>query len=506
VKAMEVAAPSEALAGFYGQVPDWSASAQFPGLAHATVDVPLDYTDPAGERISITLGRIPALDPSRRRGVLVVLNGGPGGHNGLGRLSPLRLRGSAVHEVYDLVGFDPRGTGLSSPVMREVTVGKAPWSSRPADEDFAQIAEDMREVYEGSVRAGGNLRRNISTRNVARDLDLIRSALGEEKISLLGYSDGSYMSAVYGTLFGEHVDRHVLDSTVDPGVMWRGQYKAQAVAIRRNVEAWAAWVGERDERFGLGGSAEAVIGSVEAVGAALLAAPLGGVDRTVLDGALGNGATHRPLWAELADTVSALRDGDYRGVQAAWLFAAPDWERPEPGAVLQSGIVEATTSEGDWPSDLEVYFRDMREHRERYPYGYGVMRAQPWVGAFRTEPPREPLTDITRESYGPGLILHAEGNPTLSHTGADAMAELLGDHLITLTDDGSNEIFNVRHHHAADAYVVDYLVNGVLPADQHVTLPGTPRPADTAGSAKGPDADGIKAYLERYRADAKPAA
>ncbi|MFP3992854.1 alpha/beta hydrolase, partial [Streptomyces sp. E11-3] len=110
--------------------------ASFDVLEETLVEVPVDYADPGGERISIAVGRIPAADPARRRGVLVALNGGPGGHNGLGRRMPLRLVGTPLHQVYDLVGFDPRGWGRSAPLMREVVPSTAPWSSRPADEDF----------------------------------------------------------------------------------------------------------------------------------------------------------------------------------------------------------------------------------------------------------------------------------------------------------------------------------------------------------------------------------
>ncbi|MFP3992864.1 alpha/beta fold hydrolase, partial [Streptomyces sp. E11-3] len=314
---------------------------------------------------------------------------------------------------------------------------------------------------------------------VARDLDLIRATLGEEKISLLGYSDGTYQCAVYGSMFGERVDRHVLDSSVDPRALWRGQYMTQAVAIRRNVDAWAGWVGEHHSVYGLGADPVAVLASVEEIGERLAAAPLGGVDRTVLDGLVGVGATHRPLWGELATTVVALGAGEYAAVEAAWLLAAPEWEQPAPGVTEVSGLVEATTSEGEWPSDLEVYYRDMRHYRRHYFYGYGVLRAQPWVAAFRSQPPREALTEVARNGYEPGLVVHAQGNPTLSYNGAVDMAARLGDRLVTVADDGSNEVFAVRGHQEVDRTVVDYLVDGTLP-ESNLILPSTPRPAPTA--------------------------
>ncbi|MGH3415987.1 MAG: alpha/beta fold hydrolase [Actinocrinis sp.] len=509
-----VAAPSEALGEFYRQKVRWEPATDGSAVQEAEVEVPLDYADPAGERIRITVGRLPAADPARRRGVLVALNGGPGGHNGLGRRMPSRFADSALHEVYDVVGFDPRGWGRSAPLLREVTVPRAPWSSRPGDADFELIAADQKAVEEGAARLGGRLRPQVTTTNVARDLDVIRAVLGEEQISLLGYADGTYTSCVYGTMFGDRVDRHVFDSAVDPGAMWRGQYMTQAIAIRRNVDAWAAWVAERNLTYRLGGSAEAVVDNVELLGARLAEVAHGGVDRTVLDGAVGLGATHRPLWGELAATVVALRAGDFAAVKAAWLFAAPEWERPEPGATTQSGVVEAVTSEGDWPKDLEVYYRDMREFREKYPYGYGVLRAGPWVSAFRAAEPLEPVPDVVRDGYGPGLVVHGEGNPTLSYLGGVAMARRLGDALVTVADDGRNEIYGVRGIAAVDELVTAYLVDGVLP-QADVVVAGTARPAvpadrdlggaaPNAASASAPRTEDIERYLEQTRTALKP--
>ncbi|MGW8722939.1 alpha/beta fold hydrolase [Streptomyces althioticus] len=490
----------------------WGRDPEDARLERCAIEVPLDYDDPDGERITLAVTRIRALDPARRRGVLVGLNGGPGGNQGLGRFMPLRLADTPVHEVYDLIGFDPRGWGASAPLMREVVQGKAPWSSRPSDEEFAQLAEDMRAVEEGAARAGGALRAHITTRNVARDLDRIRRTLGEDRISYLGYAYGTYLGSVYASMFGEHLDRHVFDSCVDPGAVWRGQYTSQAEAIRANVDAWAAWAGERDGVFGLGTDGDAVIASVERLAAALHACPVGGVDRTVLDGAVGNGATHRPLWDQLAWLVVALTAGDARAAQTAWLLAAPDGEQPKPGDTHVPGLVEATTCEGVWSRDLETYFADMRDFRDRCPYGYGVSRAQPWVATFRTDRPREAMTVLRGDDCAPGLIVAAEGNPTLAHRGGRAMATLFGDRLVTVADDGSNEMFAVRGNIAVDALVTAYFVDGRLP-DTDVTVAGTPRPAPEATAAqdgpgaadlvaKGPDAQTVGSYLAAFRAAA----
>ncbi|MCC9690564.1 alpha/beta hydrolase [Streptomyces sp. MNU103] len=260
------------------------------------------------------------------------------------------------------------------------------------------------------------------------------------------------------------------------------QYTSQAEAIRANVDAWAAWAGERDGVFGLGTDGDAVIASVERLAAALHACPVGGVDRTVLDGAVGNGATHRPLWDQLAWLVVALTAGDARAAQTAWLLAAPDGEQPKPGDTHVPGLVEATTCEGVWSRDLETYFADMRDFRDRCPYGYGVSRAQPWVATFRTDRPREAMTVLRGDDCAPGLIVAAEGNPTLAHRGGRAMATLFGDRLVTVADDGSNEMFAVRGNSAVDALVTAYFVDG-RPGHGRDGR-GHPRPAPEATAAQ----------------------
>ncbi|HEX8869010.1 MAG TPA: alpha/beta fold hydrolase, partial [Lentzea sp.] len=244
-------------------LPVWSA-ADADGVQHVVVEVPLDYSDPAGERISLKLTRIPATDPARRRGVLIAINGGPGGDDGLGARMPAELRRlTSLNEVYDLVGLDPRGTGDSTFLGAEASPVTATFDSRPPDEQFPLLAADMKEREEGCHRVGGTLRPHVSTRNLARDLNFVREFLGEEKISYIGYAYGTMVGAVYGTMFPDHLDRSVLDSCKHPTWDWRTQFKSQGPAIRSSVDAWAAWTGERASRYGLGTSAADVVASVE---------------------------------------------------------------------------------------------------------------------------------------------------------------------------------------------------------------------------------------------------
>ncbi|WP_241518872.1 alpha/beta fold hydrolase [Streptomyces sp. CB03238] len=461
---------------------EWTAAGPDERLEYATLDVPLDYADPEGERISIAVSRLRAKDPVRRRGILLGVSGGPGGDGGQGRDLPGRLYDTPLADVYDLIGFDPRGTGASTQLSIEVTPTTAPFDSRPPDEVFAAMAADMYEREQGCRRAGGTVRPHINTRNTARDMDAIRAALGEDRLSFLGYAYGSYVGVVYGTMFPARLDRSVLDSCVHPGWTWRRQFLAQAAAVRANVDRWSEWTARRNGHFGLGTTAREVFAAVERVAARLEAQPHGTHARTSFDGTVGSLATDRSAWEKLGLLVGGLLAATAEGdaERAGTLLARHStggWGARANEQVRQS-VLEAVTLETEWPADLETYYADMRECREKYPFGHGVLRAAPWVGAFRTFESPEPPTVPARDGYPVGLIVQADGDPLDDHEGGVAMAELLGHHLITVEDSGDHEVYVLSGSNPElEAYVEGYLVDGVLPPAR-VSVPGAhPVPA-----------------------------
>ena len=470
---------NDALRAFHAQRPTWSTDdARTPGVEYAEIEVPRDYADPDGERLTLALSRRRASDPARRRGILLSVNGGPGGDWGRGLELPGVYAATPVGEVYDLVGFDPRGTGRSTNLFAEVAVPTVPFDSRPPDSAFEALAEDMHRREQACGRAGGELRRHISTPNTARDMDVVRAVLGEERLSFVGYAYGAYVGAVYGSLFPERLDRSVLDSCVHPDWTWRDQFLWQGDAVRRSVDLWAGWVAGRSGRFGLGNTPEQVLADVERVVGALEGLPEGVRLRTLFDGAVGTRSTNRGQWAELADLVAGLRDaGDGLGDAAHNALAAQDTWRPEDSeGDLRVGVLEAITMEHFWPSDLDTYRRDMADFRARFPYGYGVLKAQPWVGAFRTfTAPEAPVT-VERDGYPVGLIVQADGDPMDHYAGGVAMAERLGHRLLTVADSGDHEVYALGGNTAVDAVVERYLVDGELPP-AGASVPGsTPRP------------------------------
>lgn len=203
---------------------DWGAcSAGAPaGFECATVELPTDYDRPRGPTTTVALTRLPASDPESRKGSLFFNFGGPGGEgvSTLHQISDLVVT-PEVRERYDLVGFDPRGVGLSDPALcyDDAADEAAAFEGLPA---FPVTRAEERAFVRQSARIAracrdeaGDVIRHASTANVARDLELLRRAAGDDTLAYQGYSYGTYLGATYARLFPDRVGSMVLDGTVD---------------------------------------------------------------------------------------------------------------------------------------------------------------------------------------------------------------------------------------------------------------------------------------------------
>ncbi len=484
-----------------------------PTLECAKIKVPLNYKDPDGERLSLAISRLKAEDESKRKGVVLYNPGGPGGS---GLPFPAAYRDSQFRDVYDVVSFDPRGVGRSSGLRCEVTPGLAPSNSRPTDAEFAAWAAEARAKEEACDRAGGGIRPYINTSNTARDMDIIRGVLGEKKINYLGTSYGTYLGAVYGTLFPQNLARSVLDSSVHPEWIWREQFKNQAVAARENVDAWAKWISERNESFGLGRTQQEVMGTIEKIAKRLDQEPLAvlGVkllDRRTFDFALGYGARYRPQWQIAGWIVGALewatRPGDASAPSEATTKDAAQAAKVLASlgiAETSKGVFDTVTCEVDWPRDLNTYYDDMRVYREKYPYGVGVGAAAPKACTFRSYSPDEWPPYVQRSGYQTGIVIQAEGDTQTRYDGGAAMAQRLRNQLVSVSDEGAHGLYG--HNTCATDIVDAYFVDGVLPASR-VTCAGDPRPnvpTDEDAALVAPlSPTGLEAKVRQFIADSK---
>jgi pimeloyl-ACP methyl ester carboxylesterase len=195
------------------------------GFQCATAKVPLDYDHPNGQRIPLSLIRLPASDPAHKIGSLFLNPGGPGG-SGVDFVRALGgfLFSEKVRSRFDLVGFDPRGVIGSTPLRCFDTFDQALAATAPFPfpvtraEDRTWIGFD-RELAAACAQHGGAIQSHMATADVARDLDLLRQAVGDRKLTYVGYSYGSYLGATYANLFPGKVRSLIVDGVLDP-VAW----------------------------------------------------------------------------------------------------------------------------------------------------------------------------------------------------------------------------------------------------------------------------------------------
>ena len=220
---MATAAPTASTAAAAVPALDWTDCGD--GFQCATARVQLDYDRPRGTKISLALIRLPAGDPARRIGSIFINPGGPGGSGvDFVRAAGPILYSDEVRARFDLVGFDPRGIIGSTPLRCFETFDQAlavlPPMAFPVTraEERIWIRSD-RALARACAQRGGAILDHMATADVARDLDLLRRAVGDDKLSYVGYSYGTYLGATYANLFPNKVRALVVDGVLDP-VAW----------------------------------------------------------------------------------------------------------------------------------------------------------------------------------------------------------------------------------------------------------------------------------------------
>ncbi|MCB8955313.1 MAG: alpha/beta fold hydrolase [Nocardioides sp.] len=233
--------PEPGLEQFYSQELTWDSC----GDAYcSTLTVPVDYADPGGETIELALLKVPAADPAARIGSLVVNPGGPGAPGTDYAASASDVFRQPILDAYDIVGFDPRGTGHSAPVDCLSDAELDAYVAEDPDPDTdAEVSDYMRSVEalgRGCAERSGDLAAHVTTVEAARDMDVLRAALGESQLDYFGASYGTKLGATYADLFPERVGRMVLDGAVDLSISSRQLSLQQAAGFETALRAYVA--------------------------------------------------------------------------------------------------------------------------------------------------------------------------------------------------------------------------------------------------------------------------
>ena len=249
----------EALARFYAQHLQWTRCED---AQCARLQVPVDYANPQGDTIELALVKVPARKFAKRLGSLVVDPGGPGGSGVDYARAADVIVGKGVREAYDVVGFDPRGVGRSAPIdcitdrQLDTFLGGDPTPDNAAEEQ--SFAATSQAFAQACGRNAGPLLPHVSTKDAARDMDVLRAALGEKKLTYLGKSYGTYLGTVYAGLFPKNVGRMVLDGVMPPDLTPEETDLGQAKGFELATRHWAAYCVARGN-CPLGGSVDAVM-------------------------------------------------------------------------------------------------------------------------------------------------------------------------------------------------------------------------------------------------------
>ncbi|HSX02229.1 MAG TPA: alpha/beta hydrolase [Candidatus Saccharimonadia bacterium] len=462
------------------------------------IDVPLNYQDPRGTHIEVAVSRIAAANPTKRRGVLLVNPGGPGG-SGLDLPRELSLlMDSAVLDAYDIVGFDPRGVGQSTPLTCGLTALQANQALPPLMQDhrFSATATFVHQVADQCAVDGGQIMPYMNTANTARDMDQIRRALGEPKISYLGYSYGTYLGMVYAMLFSQHTDRMVIDSNVDPDWTWREQFNQWGPAGAARFPDFARFAAANDATLHLGATPAAVTNKYYQLSNQLAAHPLMLPDGTILNDAFFCEVVFSSLysdssfpflamlWQELSQPV--LPGGAaIQNTLGGLVGPRPLAGGPTPPLVpvdnpVASGLA-VLCNDVAWPRNtaglpdpahnVASYELDLGLSMAAYPM-FGALGRNIWPCAYWKSPPVEPSVQIS--GTGPRNILMIQNvrDPATAYSGAVEARQLLGHRasLVTVQQGGHGAAYLTLSQCASDA-ATRWLVNGLMPPPSGQTCP-----------------------------------
>ncbi|MFJ8296369.1 alpha/beta hydrolase [Streptomyces sp. NPDC094447] len=455
---------------------DWGACdpavKPLPGQQCARLSVPQDYARPDGPRIGLAVSRIAGTRPDARRGTLMVIPGGPGS-SGVQRLA--QKGGALARETggtYDLVAFDPRGVGGSDKAscgLAEADRWMVTLRSWPAaDGSVDANAARSRRTAEACARNGGAMLRGLTTANQVRDLDRLRQALGERRLSAWSVSYGTYVAAAYAEKYPGRTDRWVLDSSNDPDPrsVARGWLEGMARGAEDRFPDFAAWAAHPDRGDGglrLAARPEDVWPLVLGLAARLDREPRATTTPGVsLDGTVLLQALQLALYSDASFPAFA------RLVADALDPAAEPVLPPELRGALSDEAAAVTIgvicNDADWPRrSVRSFGRTVAADRVRHPLTAGMpVNVTPcayWKGGAVEKPVR--ITD-----RGPSDILMIQNlrDPATPYSKGMEMRRALGDRArLVSVDHGGHGSYLGNGNACGDRAVTRFLTEGVRP-------------------------------------------
>ncbi|MFF3839283.1 alpha/beta hydrolase [Streptomyces sp. NPDC001930] len=463
----------EALKKFYGQKLTWR-DCGVTGFQCATLRAPLDYAKPDGEQIDLAVSRVRATGPGKRLGSLLVNPGGPGG-SAVGYLQGYAGVGypAAVRARYDMVAVDPRGVARSEPV--ECLTGPQMDRFTQVDQtpdDAAEVnalSAAFKDFSAGCAKKSRAILPHVSTVETARDMDVLRAVLGDEKLSYVGASYGTFLGATYAELFPDRVGRLVLDGAMDPSLPAIDLNRDQTAGFETSFRAFAAdCVTEPDCPLGTE--------SVEAAGEALKkffrdvdAEPVPTGESRALGESLATTGVIAAMydegaWPQLREALTRAIGGEGSGLLA---LADSYYEREADGTYANLMFANAAVN----CLDLPAAYRGPVDVSKAVPsfekaspiFGRGLAWAALNCTSWPTPPTGGPHR-ITAEGAAPILVVGTTRDPATPYKWAQSLAGQLSSGTL-LTYEGDGHTAYGRGSDCIDTAINAYLLDGTPPAE-----------------------------------------
>ena len=473
------------------------------------LEVPLDYSEPEGATIEIAVVRQPARSDAERIGVLLMNPGGPGGEAINFTRTWARILGTSITERFDIVGFDPRGVGRSSPIICHDTlldyVGADPAPRN--QEDFDALIELSEQFAQDCMARHGDLIPHLGTRNVARDMDRIREALGEEQLNYVGYSYGTRIGSVYADLFPEQVRAFVLDGAVDNSLSPMERALAQAEGFERALRNFIAHCEQNDCAL----AGDDIYRQFRMVWEQSRSEPIpaAGADRDARPGDVFYGMImplyNRLTWGMLEDAVADALEGDGSLlVHMANRYLSRDSDGEFSNQTEANIAINCADRNPEHPAidSWEEYRAALPQFREASELFGPAMMVSSCIGwPVGTDPAGVP----TAEGAAPILVIGTTGDPATPYEWAEAMAEQLDSGVLLRHEGEGHTVYALGGSRCVNTVVNSYLIgltapeSGTMcsgsddPVPPEQLEPGaTPEPAP--GAAQGTGGDGVSPW------------
>ncbi|WP_051838679.1 alpha/beta hydrolase [Streptomyces sp. NRRL WC-3742] len=468
-RAPSAAAPE--LRALYDQRIDWQSCGEpaeggEPTVECATLKAPLDYEKPGGETIDVALTRVPAADQKHRLGALVLNPGGPG-NSGTSMIQwGWKSYQGPLHDRYDLVGFDPRGAGRTTPVHCLDDRTRDEWTSTDdPGYDHGRVIADACQAKHAALLP------HLGTRDTARDMDVLRSALGQRKLDFLGLSYGTYLGALYAEEFPERTGRLVLDGAVERSTDLMHLNGEQAVATEAEFTSFATDCATNDE--------SCPFGTDPAAAPRRLAEFLDGLRARPLSTGDGRSLTAALAWGGV---IGVLNDGS-RSFERLREALAPAVTRGDADELMRlADNANGRDQDGRYDTAADAYAAIHCADAALAPSPADLRTALAALAAqapltshhdtrlalldpdCRPWPYRSPEKPHTVKAPGsaPILVVGSTGDPVTPYPWAQRMAAGF-EHGVLLTRDGDGHTAWDKSGCVRSA-VADYLVDGRMPA------------------------------------------